>query len=51
MLRPYENKAAPRVGATSKAAVAVPMRRRSWQQINRMLEFDSARKKEPDMPS
>jgi len=31
--------------------VAVPMRRRSWQQINRMLEFDSARKKEPEMSS
>lgn len=25
--------------------IAVPMRRRSWQQINRMLEFESARKK------
>lgn len=24
--------------------VAAPMRRRSWQQINRMLEFESARK-------
>jgi hypothetical protein len=24
--------------------MAVPMRRRSWQQINRMLEFDAARK-------
>ncbi|MGH9714075.1 MAG: hypothetical protein ACRD5M_12330 [Candidatus Acidiferrales bacterium] len=26
-------------------SIAVPMRRRSWQQINRMLEFESARKK------
>jgi hypothetical protein len=26
--------------------VAVPMRRRSWQQITRMLEFESARKNE-----
>lgn len=26
---------------------AVPLRRRSWQQINRTLEFESARKKRP----
>jgi hypothetical protein len=26
------------------ASVAIPTRRRSWQQINRMLELDSARK-------
>lgn len=26
---------------------AVPLRRRSWQQINRALEFASARKKQP----
>jgi hypothetical protein len=51
MLRPYENNPAPRAGATSSATIAVPMRRRSWQQINRMLEFDSARKKEPEMSS
>ncbi|MGH9682198.1 MAG: hypothetical protein ACRD4S_01090 [Candidatus Acidiferrales bacterium] len=25
----------------------MPLRRRSWQQINRMLEFESARKKQP----
>jgi hypothetical protein len=28
--------------------VAAPMRRRSWQQINRMLELQSARNKEPE---
>ena len=28
------------------ASIAVPMRRRSWQQINRILEFESAKKKE-----
>jgi hypothetical protein len=27
-------------------SVAIPMRRRSWQQINRMLEFESAKKKD-----
>lgn len=35
-------------GAMGKKAgtkVAVPMRRRSWQQINRMLEFESGIKK------
>jgi len=30
----------------SRAQAASPMRRRSWQQINRALEFESARKKE-----
>ncbi len=29
-----------------RVQVAAPMRRRSWQQINRTLEFESARKKE-----
>jgi len=29
---------------TGDAQVAAPMRRRSWQQITRMLEFESARK-------
>jgi len=33
------------------ANVAVPMRRRSWQQINRMLEFESTKKKEPNVPT
>ena len=28
------------------AIAAVPMRRRSWQQINRMLEFESTKKKD-----
>jgi hypothetical protein len=28
--------------------VAAPMRRRSWQQIYRMLEFESAKKKAPE---
>jgi hypothetical protein len=27
--------------------IAVPMRKRSWQQITRMLEFESARKEKP----
>ncbi len=41
--------AAPRnAGARAERAhVAVPMRKRSWQQINRMLEFESARKDKP----
>ena len=30
-----------------RAQVAAPMRRRSWQQINRALEFASARKERP----
>jgi hypothetical protein len=30
--------------ATGGVQVAAPLRRRSWQQINRMLEFESARK-------
>ena len=30
----------------SRAQAASPMRRRSWQQINRAVEFESARKKE-----
>jgi hypothetical protein len=40
---------APRISvAPSKGAhVAVPMRKRSWQQINRMLEFESAQKDKP----
>jgi hypothetical protein len=32
-------------GNRAGAKVAVPMRRRSWQQINRMLEFESGKKK------
>jgi len=28
------------------AIAAIPMRRRSWQQINRMLEFESTKKKD-----
>jgi hypothetical protein len=32
-------------GKSAGAKVAVPMRRRSWQQINRMLEFESGVKK------
>jgi hypothetical protein len=31
------------------ARLAAPMRRRSWQQINRMLEFESAKKKSPEI--
>jgi len=30
------------------ARVASPMRRRSWQQINRMLELESSKKKTPE---
>jgi hypothetical protein len=32
--------------ATQKMAVVSPMRRRSWHQVHRMLEIDSARKKQ-----
>jgi hypothetical protein len=32
--------------AAGRAQAASPMRKRSWQQINRALEFESARKKE-----
>jgi hypothetical protein len=32
--------------AVGRAQAASPMRKRSWQQINRALEFESARKKE-----
>ncbi len=33
--------------ASAARDAAVPLRRRSWQQINRTLEFESARKKRP----
>jgi hypothetical protein len=33
-----------RAATTSEARIAAPLRRRSWHQINRMLEFESARK-------
>jgi hypothetical protein len=38
------------VGAIGSGAarLASPTRRRSWQQINRMLEFESAKKKAPE---
>lgn len=36
------------LGRAPGARLAAPMRRRSWQQINRMLEFESAKKKSPD---
>jgi hypothetical protein len=44
--------APPRSHASSARAVsgphiAVPMRKRSWQQITRMLEFESAQKEKP----
>jgi hypothetical protein len=32
---------------TGSVQVAAPLRRRSWQQINRMLEFESAKKEKP----
>lgn len=34
----------PKSSRSPAGHVAAPMRRRSWQQINRMLEFESARK-------
>ncbi len=47
---PALRKAKAGVGGTpalqTRVPVASPMRRRSWQQINRALEFASARKKE-----
>jgi hypothetical protein len=33
--------------APGKTQLAAPMRRRSWQQINKALEFEYGRKKEP----
>src|SRR5271168_4029814 len=33
--------------AASGPHIAVPMRKRSWQQITRMLEFESAKKEKP----
>lgn len=36
---------APKSSRSGAAHLASPMRRRSWQQINRMLEFESAKKK------
>jgi hypothetical protein len=37
-----------RVGVQAGSAqIAAPLRRRSWQQINRMLEFESAKKEKP----
>ena len=33
----------------SGTRLAAPMRRRSWQQINRMLEFESAKKKSQEI--
>ncbi|MFZ0884371.1 MAG: hypothetical protein WAN14_13325 [Candidatus Acidiferrales bacterium] len=36
----------PRVRAKDAVSVAAPTRRRSWHQVYRMLEIDSARKKE-----
>jgi hypothetical protein len=41
----------PQSTAKQSANVAIPMRRRSWQQINRMLEFESAKKKESTVAS
>lgn len=42
----------PRSGNASTRGIAVnmppPVRHRSWQQVNRMLEFDSVRKRELD---
>jgi len=42
----------PRSGTASVRGIAMnmppPVRHRSWQQVNRMLEFDSVRKREQD---
>jgi hypothetical protein len=42
---------ATQAGAKQSANVPVPMRRRSWHQINRMLEFESAKKKDSIDPA
>ncbi|HEY6467022.1 MAG TPA: hypothetical protein VIY69_13575 [Candidatus Acidoferrales bacterium] len=34
-------------GQAAGAAPAVPVRKRSWQQVNRALEIEAAKKKEP----
>jgi hypothetical protein len=34
-------------GTGGRVHVAAPLRKRSWQQINRALEFASARKEKP----
>jgi len=47
--RPLRRTAPRQSHSAAMKTIAVPMRRRSWQQINRMLEFESARKKEPEM--
>jgi hypothetical protein len=39
----------PQASPKQGASVAIPMRRRSWQQINRMLEFESTKKKESNV--
>jgi hypothetical protein len=36
------------IGNGAGQRIAMPMRRRSWQQINRMLEFESGLKKRED---
>jgi hypothetical protein len=38
----------PAVKSSQGIQAAAPMRRRSWQQINRALEFESAKKNESD---
>ena len=35
------------VRSSPRSQIAVPMRKRSWQQINRMLEFESAQREKP----
>lgn len=34
-------------GQSPSTAAAVPVRKRSWQQVNRALEIEAAKKKEP----
>ncbi len=41
------SKAASNGKVASAAAVVSPVRKRSWQQVNRALEIEAAKKKEP----
>jgi hypothetical protein len=45
--RPRYGSSSGRPASSGRAQLASPMRRRSWQQINKALEFEYGRKKEP----
>ena len=47
--RPTSNSA--QLNARAGASSVAPLRRRSWQQINRMLEIHSARKADENQPN